>query len=170
MNLDESRAPRDQTEHHASVREEYSALTSYFGRVISFRFTTLGFFLTAVALVVRFGPASRATAILILGLGVGLWIVELRTRTIFRCLGNRGAEIELLEWRRRDTEQGAPLYCRMFGRSHDQPILTRYSKSLVRCLFASCSGRCLAGRLPHTVDSRTAWFAIQSASTSSIWL
>ena len=141
---DESEIPLDEVEHNASVRTEYSALTSYFGRVISFRFTTLGFFLTAVALVVRSGPASRSTSLLLLGLAVGLWIVELRNRTVFRCLGNRAIEIELLEWNRHDPRQGRPLFCRMFRRPHDvaelDSVLAKLREEPVRILFWTLPG------------------------------
>ena len=47
------------------VRAEYSALSSYFNTVVSFRFTTLGLYLAAVGFIVS-GTVSKEKAALLL--------------------------------------------------------------------------------------------------------
>jgi len=95
------------------IRTEYSALTHYYSNVITFRFTTLGFFLATVALIVGGENESWERFALLLTITVGLWIVEFRNRTIYKALVNRGMEIERKEWRNIGELTYSALYCRL---------------------------------------------------------
>lgn len=78
-----------------NLRTEYTALSSYFGTVITFRFTTLGLYLAAAGLILQAATlVSSEKGFLLLCVTLPIWIVELRNRTIFRDLVNRGMEIE----------------------------------------------------------------------------
>ena len=95
------------------IRTEYAALSAYFGTVINFRFTTLGFFLAAVGLIVSADVPTRAHALLLLLVASGAWIVEMRNRSLFRELAERGIEIERQVWGYRGADAYKPLYSRM---------------------------------------------------------
>jgi hypothetical protein len=95
------------------IRAEYAALSAYFGTVINFRFTTLGFFLAAVGLIVSADVPTRAHALLLLLVGSGAWIVEMRNRSLFRELAGRGIEIEREVWGYRSADAYKPFYSRM---------------------------------------------------------
>jgi len=95
------------------IRAEYAALSAYFGTVINFRFTTLGFFLAAVGLIVSADAPSRAHALLLLLVALGAWIVEMRNRSIFRELADRGIEIEREVWGYQGKDAYKPFYSRM---------------------------------------------------------
>ena len=113
------------------IRAEYAALSAYFGTVINFRFTTLGFFLATVGLIASADVPTRAHALLLLLVGSGAWIVEMRNRSIFRELADRGIEIERQVWGYRDADAYKPFYCRILktkpsnGNSEAKPPATR---------------------------------------------
>lgn len=64
------------------LRTEYVALSQYFGTVIIFRFTTVSFFIAAVALVLGLTKPETHHYLLLLALSLGIWIVELRNRAL----------------------------------------------------------------------------------------
>ena len=68
------------------------------------RFQTVTIFLAAVGLILSSSNQTPRTGLLILGLSVGLWILDLRNRDVLRRLGERGMQIETHEWRY--TNQG----------------------------------------------------------------
>ena len=105
------------------VRAEYAALSAYFGTVINFRFTTLGFFLAAVGLIVSADVPTRAHALLLLLVASGAWIVEMRNRSIFRELAERGIEIERQVWGYRGADAYKPLYSRMLKTMPSEPVI-----------------------------------------------
>ncbi len=93
------------------IRAEYAALSAYFGTVINFRFPTLGFFLAAVGLIVSADVPTRAHALLLVASGA--WIVEMRNRSIFRELADRGIENEREVWGYTGADAFKPFYSRM---------------------------------------------------------
>ena len=94
-----------------NLRTEYSALANYYGTVITFRFTTVGFFLAAAALIIN-SHMTIGTAFLLFVFSIGAWIIELRNRAIFRALLDRAIEIEQ-EWGFKDDYQFKPFFRRM---------------------------------------------------------
>ena len=104
------------------IRTEYTALSTYFGTVINFRFTTLGFFLAAVGLIVSADVLTRAHALLLLIVASGAWIIELRNRSIFRELADRGIEIERKVWGYRGADIYKPLFSRMLKTKPCPPV------------------------------------------------
>lgn len=91
------------------IRTEYTALSSYFTTVITFRFTLLGFYLAATGLIVG-GGLSREKAGLLLGLSIALWLLELRNRSLFNNLAERGMQIEREYWGYRGKKAYDPFY------------------------------------------------------------
>lgn len=84
----------NKTDSSQFLRVEYTALSAYFGTVTTFRFTTASFFLAAVALVLRIEDLERHHYLLLLTLSLGIWIVELRNRSLSRNLVQRAHQIE----------------------------------------------------------------------------
>jgi hypothetical protein len=80
-----------------AVRAEYAALTSYVTSLVGHRFTILGFYLAAVGFIVG-GNATRADGFLLIGITVGLWLMEVRNRSLTSNLSKRGAQIEREVW------------------------------------------------------------------------
>jgi len=76
------------------LRTEYTALARYFGTVITFRFTTAAFFIAAVALVLGINQPTPAHHVLLFAISLGIWIVELRNRSVFENLLRRAWRIE----------------------------------------------------------------------------
>jgi len=99
-------------DHADNLRTEYTALSSYFNTVISFRFTTIGLYLAAVGFIVS-GSISTEKAFLLLGLSFILWLMDLRNRTLFYNLAERGMQIEWEYWRYRGLEAYNPFYRHM---------------------------------------------------------
>ena len=81
-----------------NLRAEYSALSAYFNTVVTFRFTTLGFYLAAVALICGGEAPSRSRAFVLLVITVSLYLVELRNRTLYKNLSDRAMQIEREGW------------------------------------------------------------------------
>jgi hypothetical protein len=81
-----------------NLRTEYSELSRYFTEVIKYRFTVLGFLITAQAIILSNRPHIRAIFAFALLITFGLWVVDRRTRKIYRALGERAKEIER-EWK-----------------------------------------------------------------------
>ena len=98
-------------ERDENLRTEYAAVASYYGTVITFRFTTVGFFLAAAALIIN-SNMTIGTTFLLLVFSIGAWIIELRNRAIFRALLDRAIEIEY-DWGFKDDNQFKPFFRRM---------------------------------------------------------
>src|SRR4030095_15276633 len=81
-----------------NLRAEYSALSAYFNTVVTFRFTTLGFYLAAVALICSGETPSRSKAFVLLVITVSLYLVELRNRTLYKNVSDRAMQIEREYW------------------------------------------------------------------------
>ncbi|MGB2754895.1 MAG: hypothetical protein WBD75_09190 [Phycisphaerae bacterium] len=77
-----------------NMRAEYTSLCSYYAQVISFRFTLLGFFIAAVALVLTSENVPFSRGLVLIGISVPVWFIEIRNRQIFHRLLRRGMEIE----------------------------------------------------------------------------
>jgi hypothetical protein len=95
------------------LQTEYSALSSYFNTVVTFRFTTLGFFLAALALIVA-SEVTRGKAILLMVITIALWLIELRNRTLYDNLGERGMQIERTYWEYKGKHAYEPFFSHMF--------------------------------------------------------
>jgi hypothetical protein len=76
---------------------QYVELNRYFIEVIKFRLTILGFFVGGSLLAISQGTRNWQFYV-ILVIAIGMWVMELRTRIIFRELGNLGENIEK-RWR-----------------------------------------------------------------------
>jgi len=91
-----SAKPHPSFQPYEFLKTEYSALAEYFGKVITFRFTTAAFFIVAVAFVVGRATPGPSEHALLFAMSLGIWIVELRNRGIFETLLHRGWQIERL--------------------------------------------------------------------------
>jgi hypothetical protein len=76
-----------------NLRVKYSTLQAYINSVVTFRFTTLGFFLAAVALILS-GTPCRGKFILLSLITFALYIIELRNRFLKNDLGEQAWQIE----------------------------------------------------------------------------
>ena len=95
-----------------NLRTEYSSLLQYHSTIIQFRFMTISFFLASVGLIV--GADANNKGIILIILGVGVWLIELRNRCIFPNLLKRGRFIEKNLWSlKHDKEDELPLFCSM---------------------------------------------------------
>ena len=113
--MDEERKPlkKDETCDQKNLRTEYKEVSGYYRTAMTFRFTTVGLYLAAVGLIARIeGISGVEKGILLLGITVPVWIIELRNRTVLRGLVERGMEIEHL-W---GYDQGTHAYDRFFQR------------------------------------------------------
>lgn len=102
----------DYKNHRADVRQEYSELSKYFNTVISFRFTLLGFYLAAVGLILK-DNISFGKAVLLIGISLFIWCLDLRNRTIYYCLTKRGMQIERQIWGYKGNQAYDPFYSAM---------------------------------------------------------
>lgn len=84
-----------QNDRDEFLRTEYKALVEYFGKIITFRFTTVSFFIAAVAFVLGRANPKWHHYLLLLAFSLGIWIVELRNRSLSGNLVCRAKEIEL---------------------------------------------------------------------------
>lgn len=90
--------PKDTNDGGEVLRTEYAALAQYFGTVIGFRFTAAGLFLAGAAfLIPKVHEMGWPGYLLLFGIGVGMWIVELRNRSVIHLLLKQGRAIEA-EW------------------------------------------------------------------------
>jgi hypothetical protein len=80
-----------------NLRVEYNALTTYFNTVVIFRFTVLGFYLAAVALILG-GEETKVRALILFIISFFLLFVELRNQLLYKNLAHRGMQIEREEW------------------------------------------------------------------------
>ncbi len=94
------------------VRAEYLALSSFFNTVITFRFTTLSLYLAAVGFLVS-GTLTKEKSALLLGMSVALWLLELRNRSLFHNLAERGIQIEREYWGYKGSKAYEPFYSHM---------------------------------------------------------
>jgi len=113
-NRDTSSDPQDKVTpiDPEDIRTEYFALSSFFNTVITFRFTTLSLYLAAVGFIVS-GTLSKEKAALLLGISIALWLLELRNRSLFHNLAERGIQIEREYWGYRGPKAYEPFYSHM---------------------------------------------------------
>ncbi|MGA2504418.1 MAG: hypothetical protein ABSG01_10045 [Anaerolineales bacterium] len=76
-----------------NLRAKYNALLAYINAVVTFRFTTLGFFLAATALILGVKPSFEKYSILFL-ITFSLYIIELRNRFLKNELAAMSRQIE----------------------------------------------------------------------------
>jgi len=82
-----------------NLRAKYNSLAAYSNAVVSFRFTTISFFLAALALILGGKePLSPDKYILLIIIVISLWAIELRNRTIKNELDAYARQIEKI-WR-----------------------------------------------------------------------
>jgi hypothetical protein len=92
VDVSDDRTPHTRGASEAARETVYDNLCAYNRTIVGFRFQTLGFFLAAVGLIA--GHGARSLSLLLLGLAVGLWCIELRNRTLLDELGLRGRALE----------------------------------------------------------------------------
>ena len=110
MNKDETQKPDPN-----DVRTEYAALIDFHNSVVTHRFTLLGFYLAAIALIAKDG-AGFLEACLILGLTISMYMMELRNRSLYTQIGRRAMYIEINYWklnRKNESDTGLPFFCSM---------------------------------------------------------
>ena len=110
--MEESQAAKAQTDAD-NLRAEYSALSGYFNTVVTFRFTTLGFYLAAVALICGGETPSKSKAFVLFVISVSLYLVELRNRTLYKNLSDRGIQIECECWGYNGGKSYEPFFSHM---------------------------------------------------------
>lgn len=145
---------------------EYNNLSHYFSTVITFRFTTVAFFIAAVALMLRINNPTIYHYILLFLISVGIWLVELRNRAIFYNLIERGWEIEK-KWA--DHEKGIlPFFTHMtpWDAAKKYPKIPEESRRFdkTRILwFTRFSARCIS----HTMGLDIIYLSVIGYS---LWL
>lgn len=77
-----------------NLRAEYGVLASYITAMTGMRFQTIAIYLAAIGLIVSAGTPSSLSALLILVVSLGLWVLDLRNRDVLHRLGERGQMIE----------------------------------------------------------------------------
>lgn len=89
------------------VRVEYQTSHAYYAHTVATRFTIAAFYLAGVGLLAQVRLSSDSAwsqrlAASSLGIVIGLWvwILELRTRTLYSALARRLVEIERTYWYR----------------------------------------------------------------------
>ncbi len=98
-----------------NLRVKYNALEAYINTVVTFRFTTLGFYLAVVALILG-GTPSFGKYLLLDFITIPLYIIELRNRFLKNDLGARAKLIEN-EWISNNrTAHYAPVPTYIFGK------------------------------------------------------
>jgi hypothetical protein len=99
-----------------NLRVKYSTLLAYINSVVTFRFTTLGFYLAAVGIILSGTPSLEKYFLLAL-ISISLYIIEIRNRFLKNDLGARAEQIEK-KWgyieNRRDDYTPADTY--IFGK------------------------------------------------------
>ena len=77
-----------------NLRTEYAVIGSYVTAMTGLRFQLMGLYLAAVGFIFSRGTPSSLNAALILGVSIGLWILDLRNRDLLARHGERGRKIE----------------------------------------------------------------------------
>jgi hypothetical protein len=85
------------TSHENNLRTEYSAICSNLNQLASFRFMLVGFYVTALGLIVR-GSPGRDKFLLMLWISLCFWILELRNRGLHSNMTERAMQIEREHW------------------------------------------------------------------------
>lgn len=81
----------------ANIRTEYDAISAKLTQLPSFRFALAGFYLAAVAVIAKEKP-DNVHFILLIGLTLVFWSVDLRTRQLLAKISSRGVQIEREYW------------------------------------------------------------------------
>ena len=85
---------RESNQRIENLRQEYSALTGFYGTVINWRFATATVFLGAVAFILGKESLTQEHYLILIAFTIGMWIIELRNRSIFRRILERARKIE----------------------------------------------------------------------------
>lgn len=75
------------------LRLEYQAVCDYELTVSKMRFQTLSLFLAAVGFIVGLSNPTQAIGVLLLSLSFGLWIIDLRNRTLLNRYREMGVDL-----------------------------------------------------------------------------
>jgi len=78
-----------------NLRVKYNSLAAYNNSVVTFRFTVLGLYLTAIAIVLA-GTPSPSKYFLLIAFTISLWTIEIRNRTIKNDRDARAKQIEAM--------------------------------------------------------------------------
>lgn len=86
-------------------RVEYAAIVGYHGSLVTARFTIAGLVIASSAFLASavFGPGGE-TPLKVAGAAIGawlsfaVWVLELRTRALYRLIARRGVDIEHNAW------------------------------------------------------------------------
>ncbi len=120
----------EETQRRHDLRTEYQAISSYFGTVVTFRFTLLGFYLAAVGViysrVVTIGY-RREKFILIL-LTFCTYLIELRNRSLYWNLACRGESIEAIWWGELPKNGGDDHICKPYFNHMMHPVPKDFPK------------------------------------------
>jgi len=113
------------------VRTEYTAVADYHSAQVGVRFTVAGFYIAAMGFLAQsalFTGASGRIRIAVSTLGclisVCVWILELRSRALYRNLAHRGMDIEHYYW----GIEGPDWYKGFFNRQYKEPPPESYSR------------------------------------------
>ena len=105
----------ERQEQAENIRTEYAAIEAYHRSLIHYRFIIVGAYLAGASFLAK--PAlelAARQAIWACGFAILLtaccWILELRTRSLYRKLGERGAQIEHDFWGHRGKNWYSPLW------------------------------------------------------------
>ena len=81
-----------------NIRTEYGAISAKLNQLPSFRFALAGFYLAAVGVIASRAKPAGVHFILLIGLTLVLWLIDLRTRALLANISNRGKQIETRDW------------------------------------------------------------------------
>jgi hypothetical protein len=95
-----------------NLRAEYNALSAYFNTVVTFRFTTLGLYLAAVALLLGGNPLFDRYLILLV-ITFFVFLIEIRNQTLYKNLSERAMQIERDYWGYTKDRIYEPFYSHM---------------------------------------------------------
>jgi hypothetical protein len=103
-----------------NIRTEYTAITSYHNKIVSFRFTLIGLYLAAVGFIMS-GNLSLIKLLFLILISSALWIIELRNRSLLNNLCARGMRIEQDYWDYKNDHRFEPFFGHMNKRNLEKP-------------------------------------------------
>ncbi len=89
---------KDNKNIHENIRTEYAAISAKLNQLPSFRFALAGFYVAAVGVIASVGQPGEIHFVVLIGLTIVLWIMDLRTRGLLSNIANRGIHIEREHW------------------------------------------------------------------------
>ena len=82
-----------------NLRTEYAAISAKLNQLPSFRFALVGFYVAAFGVIALAQQPTKLNFIILFGLTLVVWLVDLRTRGLLMTISNRGMKIERKYWR-----------------------------------------------------------------------